>query len=360
MLQVLSSSTEHLLRQNLRLRQNEIRRFAKTRKPREHCSGTNFIVITEYPFGRTGNHIISFTHGVWLADRLNATLVVPKYMHDIFSPFNTSLVSSLYCFTLVDPPKGSHIHEVTSEEMFFGFKAFNLPFKSSLPPINNQTIAEISLHFLQVYASLWCCPQRKLLLATESLISNFLDSNFQYSAVHIRSLEGGCSKVLSWVTKPADFSPGELPMHRSEWTGNLNRAHPLCDMPYEFVHEIITMHNRNHSKLFVAFDGRGNVDLYRANHAVFSSVLESIGVKSDVDMKFVDMLTAIHSDLFVMNPRSTFSWQIFLVRSILSLTSLPILRNNDVFVQKMPEEFVAANRDYLWVNWLSVFEVLLH
>ena len=45
-------------------------------------------------------------------------------------------------------------------------------------------------------------------------------------------------------------------MHRPEWTSG---PHPLCDMPPAFVLETAAMHGRNGSRLYVAFDGNGDV-----------------------------------------------------------------------------------------------------
>jgi hypothetical protein len=44
-----------------------------------------------------------------------------------------------------------------------------------------------------------------------------------------------------------------------------------------------------------------------------------------VDDQFVDLLVAMHSDLFIMNPKSTFSWQVYIVRVALALESVPRL-----------------------------------
>lgn len=352
-----SENTEHILRQSLRLRQNTLRRFARMKGVRAPCSTTQYIVITEYPFGQTGNKMISFTHGVWFAEQLNATLVVPGYMHEIFAPFNTSFAHELYCFTLSEPPKSAKILEITSEEMFFGFKVYELEaYKPLLQPFTtNQTVPLLSLHFLQLYASLWCCPHRKLLHGAEMLIQTVLDGNFHYSSVHKRQLDGGCSKIMGHNTKPSDFSQKELPMNRPEWNGNLVRSHPLCDMSFEFVQDTLSMHLRNNSKLFVAHDGRGSVEDFKQHGAYFSFHLDNPELKANLDTKYLDMFTCIHSDFFVLNPRSTFSLQIFFVRSILSLPSVPIIRNNDIFLQKIPDE--TKGRE-LWVSMSSVLNAL--
>lgn len=361
--------TEHLLRQSLRLRHQTIRRFAHTKEKPSYCPKNRLVVITEYQFGRTGNNIIEFTHGLYIAEKLNASLVVPKYMQDILTPFDTSTISQLFCYTLeTNIPKEAKVFEITSEESFFTFKLFRDPnYASLLPPMNEKTVEDLSMHFIQVYASLWCCPVRKLLLAAEYLIQHELHGNLQYSAVHKRQLEGGCSKIMGYITKPTDFSPNEIAMNINDWNQNLYKAHPLCEMSLSFVVETLKLHHRNESKLFVAFDGRGNIQDFVNYGAVLSTnALATYSNRNNnnnnnninVDPKFVDMLVAIHSDFFILNPRSTFSWQIYLIRLLLSLPSVPIIRNNDLFMQKVPEDLINVNRTF-WVSWTTVVDALL-
>lgn len=356
------SNPEHLLRQSLRLRHQTIRRVAYTKRKPISCPTDRLLVITEYQFGRTGNNIIEFTHGLWVAEKMNASLVVPKYMQDILTPFDTSTLSQLFCYTLdTEIPKGVKVFEVTSEDSFFTYKLFRDPvYRDFLPAYNDDTVSELSMHYLQVYASLWCCPTRKLLLAAEHVIQNHLNGNLQYAAVHKRQLEGGCSKIMGYVTKPSDYSPHEIAMQIPDWNQNLVRNHPLCEMPLIFVAETMKLNHRNQSLLFVAFDGRGNIQDYLSFGAIFTNnVPESKQWSSQhLDPKFVDMLVSIHSDFFILNPRSTFSWQIYLIRLCLSLPSVPVIRTNDLYMQKVPEDLVIANRS-MWVSMTSVVDVLL-
>jgi hypothetical protein len=305
--------------------------------------------------------MIEFTHGLWLSEKLSATLLVPSWMLDIFSPFNTSLAESHFCFTTKtsDIPKNAKKYEVTSEDSFFAFKLFKDPmYQPLLPKLSDQTVNEISLFFLQVYASFWCCPHKKILQAAEYIVTQHLDGHFQYGAVHKRQLEGGCSKVLQANSKPSDFSPRQLPMQHPEWSGNLAQHHPLCEMSYSFLSETLALNGRNNSKVFVAFDGRGGIqDYVDSKRAVFSNVLDESHAfqQLSVDRKYVDMLVAIHSDFFLLNPRSTFSWQIYLVRLCLALPSVPILKTNDFYLQSADE----MKGRGLWVSWWSAMAALM-
>lgn len=54
---------------------------------KEPCSPQNFTFISEFAYGRSGNNLIEFTHGLWLSSTLNRTLAVPgtkPSCHSIF------------------------------------------------------------------------------------------------------------------------------------------------------------------------------------------------------------------------------------------------------------------------------------
>lgn len=58
---------------------------------------------------------------------------------------------------------------------------------------------------------------------------------------------------LSDVTEKSDFPADEIAMNVPEWSGNLRNFHPICNMPISFISETQTMHNRNGSRLFIAW-----------------------------------------------------------------------------------------------------------
>jgi hypothetical protein len=79
------------------------------------------------------------------------------------------------------------------------------------------------------------------------------------------------------------------------------------------------------------------------------------------------MFVSIHSEFFILNPRSTFSWQIYVIRVILGLESVPVLEDFDVFVKAYaPKDLVgcefknitAVKPDYhsFWVSYLSIID----
>lgn len=325
------------------------------------CPEKTFAFISEYQFGRSGNNLIEFTHGLWLAKHLNATLVVQDWMKSIFEPFDIDLIHQHYCFSFErNLPKDAKVYDIPSEySLFLWIMYREKEFKPLLPTLDEKEIAKLSQHFIKVYSLLWSAPKPEIIEATAWLIDNYLDSNFQYTAVHKRSMEGGCNKIFVENTKPEDFSSAEIPTNTEHWHQDLSRGHPICDMSLHHTLAIQQMHHRNASKIFVAHDGRSGVALYNSANAVFSTVVAKSGKFRSVPMMFIDMFTSMNSDLFVQNPRSTYSFEIFVIRVCLGLETIPILKNNDLFVQKIPDDLVKHDRP-LWVSWVSIIDAFLN
>ena len=121
-------------------------------KPLKHtCSTDTFVKITEYAFGNSGNNLIEFTHGLWLSNLWNATLIIPPWMHHILRPFNQTVIKMSFCYveTLSSEPS-KQIIEVTSEDSFFMFNLFANPaYSDNLPQLNAETLLDLSEHFLR-------------------------------------------------------------------------------------------------------------------------------------------------------------------------------------------------------------------
>eukprot|EP01038_Epipyxis_sp_PR26KG_P012280 gene12280-16469_t len=370
-------------------------------KPRYHtqtCNNQIYVKITENAYGRSGNNMIELANTLWLSDLLNATLIIPKWIVHILVPFNTHFLTKSFCYTTdvdvlaskktilldnsgknvelyktkIQQPTNSSvsdmvlIFELTSEESFFLFQLYKFPlYNQLLPPHNEALVLEVSMFYARIYSLLWIQPSKKIIAATSYIIANHLKGDFHYVSVHRRLLEGTCSEILSDRTNHAtDFYANELPISSSSWKdANFNRNHPLCDMPIPFIKDIVDLHGRNHSLVYLAHDGEGDLSEYKNNnsiHFILNDVLLNEGNHTSfqsVDLKFVDMLVAINSDLFIMNPYSTFSWEIFVIRICLGLQSLPIITNNDIYMHKL-SDMIASNRTY-WVSWSSILKSLL-
>lgn len=390
LLKLISSSSHKKIQNNINPHKESI--------PPKVCDPKNIVQIVEYQFGRNGNQLIEFTHGIWVAYRHNRTFMMPEWMNTLLLPFEVSYLHTLFCFReYTKPTDDMNILPIESADSFFAFKLANQPIFASLFYIDSKTptsadiptkvIDELSLFYISVYTALWSHPKHSIVKASKWLIEHHLQGNFRYSSVHKRTLEGGCSEIFVRATKVSDFSPSELPMNHIEWTGRLHKSHPLCMMSESFVTSTMSLHNRSseHTKLFVAFDGAGDIHDYKKNpNTVFLDVLNeyhepknTTGTNTHTSMirrtnrvlrhhnpspntsgdtslhMFIDMFVAMQSDLFILNPRSTFSWQIFVIRACLSLQSIPILLTQDLFM-----EAKGAERP-LWVSWSSIQTALL-
>jgi len=264
-----------------------------------------------------------------------------------------------------------------------------------MPEWNQSTIFDVSKVFVAVYAALWSSVKPQLLEAAHYLIHHKLGDNVNYVSVHKRNLDGNCNEFLNetlpvWLLQSKGIP---ISMIDDVWSEG---GHPLCEMRLSFVSKLSSMTNRsilidekydnstlidsrattesksNRSKLlrkvFLAFDGDGNIADYLSYGAVLSSdlsadAINAIGSKS---LEFVDMLIAMHGDLFVLNPRSTFSFQIYVIRTILGLDSVPLIDDHDIYCKTynisdlkscaFREEYGKTNS--FWVSWSSIKEAV--
>ena len=328
------------------------------------CNHSKYLVVSETKvYGNSGNHMIQFTHGLWVTSKLNMTFVVPNFMKSMLDHFDLEVLHSTFCFCMVDEMKnsGEKVH-IFSKDIFFAWTMFNWPhfLEHQLPKLTIKTLEDLSIHFVKVYAGLWSSPKRHLRRSMEYLIENYFDGNFDYTSVHKRNLEGKCSKILADVLSIQDFSPIELPMYLKVWKKDLTKHHPICHMSAEFILETKKLNNQTNSKIFVAHDGQEDVKDLKSIGAIFGNVLDNTPYKiKNEDKKFFDMMVAIHGKFFILNPRSTFSWEIYVIRICLGLIhNVPILKNNDVYVMKLSRDLLFYKRQGLWVSWTSVVHAL--
>jgi hypothetical protein len=324
---------------------------------KQDCSWSSFVRVQGEHYGNTGNQMISLTHGLWLARKLNSTLLLPKWMEDAVSHFNTTTLSTHHCFvpSTHHIPRYTQTHDIDAEESFFVHRVFNdksKPFQSFLPPLSEAEVDELSEVFVNVYASLWSAPRPVITASAAWIVENYL-AGFNYTTVHKRNLDGECGQIMNDMTKPSDFSPSELPMDSPEWKGDLRNHHPICEMQLDFVKRTMEMHGRAGSHLFVAFDGQGDVSSFRMHRAVFGNVMESHPEYRMIPMKYVDMLVAMLGGFFILNPRSTFSLQVFIIRACWRTPSVPTTIVNDFYFQKQPDVLAAEHRP-LWVSFASL------
>ena len=317
------------------------------------CSDDTFIYITDGGYGNTGNNMVSLTHSLWLARKLNATFNIPGFIGEAINHFNLTNLAEQHCFVVNQKiPSTSKSYGITAEESFFVYRLFNSPnksFKAMLPPLDDEVVKDITHTFLNVYASLWSLPKPSIVTSAAWIIENYLGANFNYTSIHKRNLDGECEAIMSENSKISDYSPSELAMDSPEWSRDVEHHHPLCEMQLDFVKNTMKLHGRGDRNIFVAFDGQGDVTSYRIHRAVFSSVMQAHPRFRAIPMKYVDMLVAMLGDLFILNPRSTFSLQVYLVRASWELRSVPVQFENDFYFQKIPDHLKAEGRP-MWVS----------
>ena len=368
------------------------------------CPRDSFVLITEIPYGQAGNQLVELTHGLWLADKVKGTLVVPDYMWPILSPFHLHEMRKLFCFmqereykTLSADNKKDNVSmktvELESEDSFWlqnilGQGSHAAQFKTKqLPPLDKGVVDEMSLYFLDVYSSLWGHAKPIVMQEAIRILAHRMKHDFKYTAVHKRDMEGGCAELFhhNLYTSQCDYLADQLALNSSAW--QIAGSAALCRMDAVFVSDTMQLHGRDMKRrkggrvpstelaqpVYLAWDGKGSIDSYqaldtdfvissdfRANHN--AEEMKEAGIHhSDILLKFVDMYMAINADLFLLNPRSTFSFEIYAIRTILGLTSVPVLNDKDVYMlaEKDYRKRAALGSqgwDGRWVSWASLAE----
>lgn len=372
------NSTTVMLEQAIHNRMIRLRRIGMMAHQSSHCSETKFLFLRG-TFGRSGNNVIQVTHMLWMSKVLNRTLLIPQVFNSIFQAHDLSALHTAYCFKIANGmgfPNTVEInwnHEtravyttadlsnadlisVGEGESFFLFRLFSL--KSLLPPLTKSVIDDISETFVSIYALLWGSVQPNLYVRASHIIENYLAGELSYTSAHKRSLEGTCDLVLQSNVQPSSLSPLDIPQSGNpEWEKHQVAA--LCSMRLSFIQATQLLHHQQNQKIYLASDGSHDMEYMSASNAVLLQKIvwpSELGSAGIIDEKYLDMFVAIHARLFVLNPRSTVSWIVFVVRAALGLQSVPIPSINDMFLMKLPQEFEAEGRTIEWVSWASVLK----
>ena len=324
--------TNHVVNSSFDILQKRLQRLRHIGflNPRATCGSNGFLILKK-KFGRHSNFFIQICHGLWLAETSNRTLVVPSDMKDVFKYFNLENVQRQFCFVFDD--ELGHVEYVTKlAQRFFGhavlqahYSFFMDEYLISKPSVNghlvipahgNRTIHEVSVYFVRFYAALWGSIKADVISEVDFVIEQMFGGSMGFTSIHKRSLEGACARHLSSSINLTDYSETELPMSHCAWRGDLSQSHPLCDFPPSFVSSCLELHNRSKSLLFVAHDSEASVaDLIQLGAISVDSILsikkESKSSRYQPEKVYsfttarnhIDMAIAIHSDLFILNPR---------------------------------------------------------
>ena len=180
---------------------------------------------------------------------------------------------------------------------------------------------------------------------------------FRYSAAHRRNLNGNCSLLMtSKSTWNTDFDFGGVNMpscldshwHDEEECKALEGMHPICAMPLPFVSRLNKKKGLLGLPIFLASDRPADHrdEKWRkgSDNSIFTgwelrgllgiSKVLSGGEQSCIDI----LLCSLGSGLFVGNPASTFTFQIYTLRALLRHSSLPMVPFHDLYFDRFDKQ----------------------
>ena len=362
-----------------------------------HCPLDRIVFPDKLPYGQSGNILISLTHALWIGRKINATVIIPVWMEPLFIPFDTTFFRSIYCISYDRRiPPNAKVTNLHSSESFYGFGLLRLlperltyPFTSDWQQsYNSPLILELSRHFIQVYTALWSNPVEEIFELITAVIKAFFGSSFGYTGVHIRNFEGICHDRFRMMNDDPTFR--DLPFNLTEWLASPGKPqHPLCSITPSFLMKSFALHHRHYPNLsntFIACDGQTDIESFRqvgginlgTIQEIVQNLTEGIPLNQTVLAyyspqlnltplyqlpyhfrhlsKYLDMILLMHANFCVLNPISTVSLQVYLIRMGLGLESIPFIRNNDIF-QLPLESLIHSNRS-LWVSHFSLLEAM--
>lgn len=293
--------------------------------------------------------------GLWLARELNYTFLVHVWMEKSLEIFDLSSLHPYYCFAYeqrVSLSQDFRINRslfVASEELYYGYEVVINPRYEShkMPKLTTRTVYDVSQHFLVIHGLLWSHPNHVVMKATLWIIDKKLSKELSYTSVHKRSFDNKCNEFLWRCKTPAFCFPHkDVDAVNTTWIRNTN--HPLCEMSMSFIAATQCLHRRCCEIIHLMYDGDGDTKEYIAAKPVITNenmVHKIIPKQESHDyLVLVDMFVSINSHLFILNPYSTFSFQVQIIRILLGLTSVPVT-STDIFFR-----FPQRTNDALWVN----------
>jgi hypothetical protein len=354
------NSSANTVRSTILDRLNCLKRIGLTRK-QPQCSKKGFDAIG-FAYGRTGNIILELMNALWLVEPtvLNSTLRLPPYMVKTIKHFRNNTILEGFCMSpdvsYRNPRKEMRSDELLNLYLWFKPNRMNLNLNYS-----HESIDSAATIWIQVLSILWSAPSVEMVDAAVWIIEKKFNHSFEYTTVHRRFMEGRCPKMMQEISPVSDYSPHELPMDHPSWRRNveLNESHPLCTMTLDFIQATQQLNNRSNQPIFLSHDGYEHLQQYRSSS-------QQVVTSDDLDMnlfpmfaslenrRFLDMFLAILGDFFIMNPRSTFSWSIYVVRVVLGLESVPIVKNRDLYFDSDAD----YDKNWLGRRWVSAHNIV--
>jgi hypothetical protein len=350
------------------------------------CPNTAFIQITGKEAGQSGNHAIAFVHGIWLAKKTNSTLLVPRWMmEDVGSDAINGGLQRCYCFTSEKKAK-EHEHEHMSmslgnssavksvylKDLYYGYR-LSEDHRWGLPKYSVAVVDEVSDVFVHAYSAIRSHWHDSFAQYASDIISTTFAGAIKYTGVHKRQLDGLCDGYLVGTSQEHGFNGSEISLRGAYWEGvhkppneieclirdgKHASTHPLCAMQISFVRDTQVMHGRSNQPIYLASDGQGILSDYINSPNIAGTAINRPNVQfkdATLRTKYFDMFMLLNADLALLNPRSTYSWEVFVVRAALGLLSVPKPVGTDLYFFSEAESYTDMRRkNVTWVSWESI------
>ena len=239
---------------------------------------------------------------------------------------------------------------------------------------------QVARTYVGVVGSLWGAPAPFLRDAACRVVQRELGGALGYYAAHKRHLDGFCKHMMAEVSQiEVDFPEvstylqQHFDKHAVKEVGLGEQPHPICDMPPLLFQTIVNGKKKSKaaaaagavpSYVFVLSDGHtdySNWHNFVEKNPTWRALLGYVATHAGVSISpFIDMYVASHAqNLFIGNPRSTFSFQIATLRAMLARQSWPETPRHDIYFAAplQPEEQWISLRDIKEVIKAAVPEV---
>lgn len=290
--------------------------------PKLSCRSDYFLTIT-HGVGRTGNNLIQYSHGLWFAAVTGRTFLSPVAFDQMLTPFDLKQLKSIFCICQ-SIPDGADLVTIDTPDVYSGYEVWRkekyTDFAKDLPPLTEELVlGSISDHNRQVAAALWGNVDPNLIRIAIQLIVGYMGGSLSFVAAHKRSFEGACFKIINHTDAFA-IDAASFP-NPTKWISNPAKPpNHLCDMPLELIDDFCN-HLRNTErgceKIFLAWDGQGSAVEYGHEAPKGGRVVVGRGLLFQLHPElanFVDMFVCVVADVFIMNPLSTWSWNVAVPR----------------------------------------------
>ena len=285
----------------------------------------------------------------------------PKYWRSYLRENNYKSImrgytyGSDFIFTVQSDLTVLHESQISSGEYVLGDKKRKA--EKSVSPVHVLDPGHFAHYYMGVLSALWADVRESYKTFALEQAQSLFGGEFEYSVVHKRSFEGTCHKEYAEKTNvERDFLP--LIAHQSmvdSIVNDMHYMHPLCSMDPKWIVPLIQRKRKFVSAdIYVLTDGQTDDTLWAARAAASGTPMQVanstglvnpnvvIGGNSFIDKRQdSEGLNAVMSDLwmavlgrgiFIGSPRSTFSFQIFILRAILgNVVNLPLAMDFDLY-----------------------------